>query len=33
MMALLNNRQYIGFELDTAYCDIANKRIQDIGII
>jgi site-specific DNA-methyltransferase (adenine-specific) len=28
-MALLNNRNYIGFELDATYCDIANKRIQD----
>jgi len=28
-MALLNKRNYIGFELDTTYCDIANKRIQD----
>jgi site-specific DNA-methyltransferase (adenine-specific) len=24
------NRNYIGFELDTTYCDLANKRIQDI---
>jgi site-specific DNA-methyltransferase (adenine-specific) len=24
------NRNYIGFELDTTYCGIANKRIQDI---
>lgn len=24
------NRNYIGFELDTIYCDIANKRIQYI---
>lgn len=24
------NRQYIGFELSTTYCDLANKRIQDI---
>jgi len=24
------NRNYIGFELDATYCDIANKRIQDI---
>lgn len=24
------NRNYIGFELDTTYCDMANKRIQDI---
>lgn len=26
------NRNYIGFELDTIYCDIANKRIQDIMV-
>lgn len=25
------NRNYIGFELDTTYCDIANRRIQDIA--
>lgn len=24
------NRNYIGFEKDTTYCDIANKRIQDV---
>lgn len=24
------SRQYIGFELNTTYCDLANKRIQDI---
>lgn len=24
------NRKFIGFELDTTYCDIANKRIQDV---
>jgi site-specific DNA-methyltransferase (adenine-specific) len=24
------NRNFIGFELDTTYCDIANRRIQDI---
>lgn len=29
-MSILNNRKYIGFELDTTYCEIANKRIQDI---
>jgi len=29
-MAILNNRNYIGFELDPTYCGIANKRIQDI---
>lgn len=27
-MAILNNRKYIGFELDNHYCDIANERIQ-----
>jgi site-specific DNA-methyltransferase (adenine-specific) len=27
-MALLNNRNFIGFELDKQYCDIANERIQ-----
>jgi len=32
-MAILNKRNYIGFELDTTYCEIANKRIQDIGKI
>jgi len=26
-MALLNNRNYIGFELSKEYCDIAEKRI------
>jgi site-specific DNA-methyltransferase (adenine-specific) len=30
-IACLNtNRNYIGFELDTTYCGLANKRIQDI---
>lgn len=24
------NRNYIGFETDTTYCDVANKRIQNI---
>jgi len=24
------NRNYIGFELDTIYCDLANKRILDV---
>lgn len=28
--AINTNRNYIGFETDTTYCDIANKRIQDI---
>jgi site-specific DNA-methyltransferase (adenine-specific) len=27
-MALLNNRNYIGFELDEHYCEIANERIR-----
>ena len=27
-MALLNNRNYIGFELDKHYCEIANERIR-----
>jgi DNA modification methylase len=27
-MALLNNRNFIGFEIDKHYCDIANERIQ-----
>ena len=27
-MALLNNRNYIGFELDAHYCEIANERIR-----
>ena len=28
-MALLNNRNYIGFESSGEYCDLANKRIED----
>jgi site-specific DNA-methyltransferase (adenine-specific) len=28
--AINTNRNYIGFELDTTYSSIANKRIQDI---
>jgi DNA modification methylase len=28
-MALLNNRNYIGFEISKEYCDIANKRIEE----
>lgn len=27
-MALLNNRNYIGFEISEEYCDIAEKRIE-----
>ena len=26
------NRQYIGFELDKEYCEIANNRIQNICV-
>lgn len=29
-MAILTNRNYIGFELSKEYCDIANKRISEI---
>ena len=28
-MALINNRNYIWFEISQEYVDIANKRIQD----
>ena len=28
-MAMLNNRQYIGFELSKEYCEIAEKRIAE----
>lgn len=28
-MALLNDRNFIGFELSPEYCDIANKRIEE----
>ena len=29
-VALLHNRQYIGFELSKEYCDIANEKIAEI---
>ena len=29
-MAYLNNRNCIGFEISKEYCDIANKRIEDV---
>lgn len=29
-MALLNNRNYIGFEISKEYCEIAEKRIADL---
>ena len=32
-MALLNNRQYIGFEISKEYCDIANERLANVGKI
>lgn len=28
-MAMLNNRNYIGFELSEEYCEIANQRIKE----
>jgi len=28
-MAIVNNRNYIGFELSKEYCEIANKRTED----
>ena len=31
--AINTSRNYIGFETDTTYCDIANSRVQEIGII
>lgn len=31
-MAILNKRKYIGFELSTEYCDISNKRIQEVAV-
>jgi DNA modification methylase len=31
-MAKLNNRNYIGFEISQEYCDIAEKRIENIKI-
>ena len=31
-MCILNNRKYIGFEISKEYCDIAEKRIQDIVV-
>jgi site-specific DNA-methyltransferase (adenine-specific) len=30
-MAILNNRSYIGFEISSEYCDMANKRIEELG--
>lgn len=32
-MAILNNRKYIGFEVSEKYCEIANKRIEDVNNI
>lgn len=29
-MAILNNRNYIGFEISKEYCDIASARIQEV---
>lgn len=30
-MAILNGRQYIGFEISSEYCEIANKRIEELN--
>lgn len=30
-MAILNSRKYIGFEISEEYCDIANKRLEQIN--
>ena len=30
-MAKLNNRNFIGFEISQEYCDIANKRLENIA--
>jgi len=30
-MAKINKRNYIGFELDSTYCDLANERILEIN--
>jgi len=30
-MAKLNNRNFIGFEVSEEYCDISNRRIENIG--
>lgn len=29
-MAILNNRNYIGFELDAEYCNVANNRVKEV---
>lgn len=31
-MAIANNRKYLGFEISKEYCDLAEKRINDIQI-
>ena len=30
-MALLNNRKFIGFEISSEYCEMANRRINDVS--
>ena len=30
--AKLTGRQYIGYEIDSSYCDIANNRLNNISI-
>ncbi len=32
-MALLNNRQYIGFEISDEYCKIANERLRNCEVV
>ena len=29
-MAILNNRNYVGFEISEKYCEIANKRLKEL---
>ena len=31
-MAILTNRNFIGFEISKEYCEIANKRIESVGV-
>lgn len=30
-VALLNDRNYVGFEISSEYCDMTNKRIEELG--
>ena len=31
-MALVNNRNYIGFEISKEYCELANERVNDVQL-